>query len=245
METCINTENMNIKFLITFALLLLCNSSYAQLSPKEIIGRMDAVDVPFNGTKLNMCDTKGTSAILVEDGTLSSRVYSNVQLTQWLEMKEYADMCHYSCFIFNTPSSESSYMLISLNDIGDFWTYIIANIKHDGTITDYIDASVLAWAGSGIATIMQYRITQYGDIIISRLVPTSSASLSLLELKDFEAYREDKTYSLDADGKFVVSETVDYIPQTYTISAITAGDYNIWNGTETRKQETGKSTATY
>ena len=120
-----------------------------------------------------------------------------------------------------------------MNDIGDFRTSILASVAPDGSITDNLDASVFSLSKFGMATIMQYRIAANGDVIISRIVPTSSTSIPLGDLKDFHGYRQDTTYRLDQDGKFQVVGVVRFVPQLYTAQMLSAADYHVWNGNET------------
>ncbi len=186
---------------------------------------------PFDGTGIE--GTIRGSAVYVEDGELSRKVYSNAQLTEWWDMKESADAVYYCWFQIDNPSHENNYFFISLNDAGDFWTYILASVGPDGNIEDYIDACITSASKHGTATIMQYRIAANGDVIISRIVPTSSTSIPLGDLKDFHGYRQDTTYRLDQDGKFQVVGVVRFVPQLYTAQMLSAADYHVWNGNET------------
>ena len=81
--------------------------------------------------------------------------------------------------------------------------------------------------------IMQYRIVANGDVIISRIVPTSNTSIPLGNLMDFHGYRQDTTYRLDQNGRFQVVDIVSYVPQVYTAQMLSAQGYHVWNGNET------------
>ena len=120
-----------------------------------------------------------------------------------------------------------------MNDAGDFRTRILASVDPDGNINDFIDARITSASKYGTAAIMQYRIAANGDVIISRIVPTSTTSIPLGDLKDFHGYRQDTTYRLDQNGKFQIINTVKFVPQLYTAQMISAQDYNVWNGNET------------
>ena len=220
-----------MRLLISILLVLTCTCSYAQ-TLKEAMARVKVLDVPFNGSRTPVTGVFGCS-IEVEDGVLSRKVYSNAQLTEWLDMNDYSDMDYYCCLQFDNPSHQNNYFLISLNDIGDFRTRILASVDPDGNIEDYIDARITSASKYGAATIMQYRIAANGDVIISRIVPTSSASIPLGDLKDFHGYRQDTTYRLDQDGKFQIVGVVRFVPQLYTAQMLSAADYHVWNGNET------------
>ena len=228
-----------MKTIVTTVLLLLCTCSYAQYTTKDAMARVKVQNPPFDDTKIS--GTILGQDIEVEDGVLSRKVYSNAQLTEWRDMKECPDFSYYCIAQIDNPSHGNNYLFISLNDAGDFWTYIIASVDSDGNIEDYIDArvagSVFLNTDSRSATIMQYRIAANGDVIISRIVPTSSTSIPLGDLKDFHGYRQDTTYRLDQDGKFQVVGVMKYTPQLYTVQMLSDPDYHVWNGSETPVSE--------
>ena len=224
-----------MKTIITTLLLLLCTFCYAQYTTKDAMARVKVQNPPFNDTKIS--STILGQAIEVNDGELSRKIYSNVQLTEWWDMKECPDFSYYCTLQFDIQSHRNNYFLINLNDIGDFRTRILASITPEGNITDYIDASVFASIKLDMVAIMQYRIAANGDVIISRIVPTSSTSIPLDDLKDFHGYRQDTTYRLDQNGKFQTVSIVKYTPQLYTVQMLSAEDYHIWNGNETPVSE--------
>lgn len=220
-----------MRLMISILLSLMCIFTFAR-TPKKAMERLNVHNVPFNGTLSNSLDINLASFIEVDDGILSHKVYSNAQLTEWLDMKKYTDFGYYCRIQFDNPSHNNNYLLISLNDAGDFWTDIMASVDSDGNIMDYIDACITSDSKFGIANIMQYRIAANGDVIISRIVPTSTTSIPLGDLKDFHGYRQDTTYRLDQNGKFQVVEIVRFVPQLYTAQMLSAADYNVWNGSE-------------
>lgn len=220
-----------MRLLISILLLFICTCSFAR-TPKEAMARVKVINAPFNDTGTMVSGVLGCS-LEVDEGVLSRKVYSNAQLTEWWDMKDYSDMDYYCSLQFDNPSHQNNYFLISLNDIGDFRTRILASITPNGNITDYIDASVFSSSKFGMAAIMQYRIAANGDVIISRIVPTSSTSIPLGDLKDFHGYRQDTTYRLDQEGKFQIMGTVRYVPQLYTAQMMSSDNYHVWNGNET------------
>lgn len=222
-----------MKTIITSLLLLLCTCSYAQYTPKDVMAKVKVQEAPFDDTKIS--GRILGSSIEVEDGELSRKIYSNCQLTEWDDMRSYTDQVYYCLFQIGNPSHRNNYMLISLNDAGDYRTRILASVDPTGNIIDYIDASVCTLTNWGFAIIMQYRIAANGDVIISRIVPTSTTSIPLGNLKDFHGYRQDTTYRLDQNGKFQVAGVVRFVPQLYTAQMLSAADYNVWNGSEVQK----------
>lgn len=228
-----------MKTIITTLLLLLCTCSYAQYTTKDAMARVKVQKPPFDDTKIS--STILGQGIEVEDGELSRKVYSNAQLTEWWDMKECPDFSYYCMSQIDNPSHQNNYFLISLNDAGDFWTHILASVDPDGNIEDCIDARVAGCvflnADCRVAPIMQYRIAVNGDVIISRIVPTSSTSIPLGDLKDFHGHRQDTTYRLDQNGKFQVVDVVKFIPQLYTAHMLSSKEYRIWNGNETPAQQ--------
>ncbi len=222
---------MIMRRLISFLFLLIFTSAYAR-TPKEAMERVKAINVPFNATRMAIDGVLGCS-IEVDEGVLSRKIYSNAQLTEWWDMKDSSDMVYYCSLQFDNPSHKNNYFYISLNDAGDFWTCILASVDPDGNITDNIDAFIASASNYGTATIMQYRIIANGDVIISRIVPTSSTSIPLGDLKDFHGYRQDTTYRLDQNGKFEIVDIVRFVPQIYTAQMLSARDYHVWNGNET------------
>ena len=193
--------------------------------------RVTVINAPFNATRMAIDGVLGCS-IEVDEGVLSRKIYSNAQLTEWWDMKDSSDNEYYCCVQFDNPSHKNNYFYISLNDNGDFWTCILASVDPDGNIADYIDARVLSGSKFGIAAVMNYRIAANGDVIISRIVPTSTTSIPLGYLNDFHGYRQDITYRLDKNGKFQVVDSVKFVPQLYTAHMLSNRDYTVWNGNE-------------
>lgn len=224
--------------IIIILMLSFCICSYAQNAPKDVMARVKVQNTPFDDTRITGTII-GSGITEVKEGELRRKIYSNAQLTEWWDMKISPDFGYYCLFQIDNPSHDNNYMLISLNDTGDFWTSILASVDPDGNIEDYIDARVIGsaflnvGAHSQTAAIMQYRIAANGDVIISRIVPTSTTSIPLDDLKDFHGYRQDTTYRLDQNGKFQIINTVKFVPQLYTAQMISAQDYNVWNGNET------------
>ena len=218
---------MIMRRLISFLFLLIFSSAYAR-TPKEAMERVKVINAPFNATRMAIDGVLGCS-IEVDEGVLSRKIYSNAQLTEWWDMKDSSDNEYYCSLQFDNPSHKNNYFYISLNDNGDFWTRILASVDPDGNIADYIDACVLSDSKFGIAAVMNYRIAANGDVIISRIVPTSSTSIPLGDLKDFHGYRQDTTYRLDQNGKFEIVDIVRFVPQLYTAQMLSARDYHVWN----------------
>lgn len=221
-----------MKTFLTILLLCACSFSHAQYSPKNVMERLPVQSVPFNGTKARVATPGGSSAIEVEEGVLSRKIYSNVQLTEWWDMRESIDEVYYCLQQFDNPSHQNNYLFVQLNAAGDFWTEILATIDSNGNITDWIDACVTAGTQYGVATILQFRITAEGNVIVSRLVPTSSTSIPLDNLTTFNAYRQDTTYTLDANGKFTVINVKRFASRNYLIPMLAHVSYNVWNGGE-------------
>lgn len=219
-----------MRLLISILLCFVCTYSFAR-TPKEAMERVKVINAPFNGTRGTVNGVLGCS-LEVDEGVLSRKIYSNAQLTEWWDMKDFSDMVYYCSLQFDNPSHKNNYFYISLNDAGDFWTCILASVDPDGNIADYIDACVLSDSKFGIAAVMHYRIAANGDVIISRIVPTSTTSIPLGYLNDFHGYRQDITYRLDKNGKFQVVDSVKFVPQLYTAQMLSNRDYTVWNGNE-------------
>ena len=219
-----------MRLLISILLCFICTYSFAQI-PKEAMERVTVINAPFNATRMAIDGVLGCS-IVVDEGVLSRKIYSNAQLTEWWDMKDSSDNEYYCCVQFDNPSHKNNYFYISLNDNGDFWTCILASVDPEGNIADYIDARVLSGSKFGIAAVMNYRIADNGDVIISRIVPTSTTSIPLGYLNDFHGYRQDITYRLDKNGKFQVVDSVKFVPQLYTAQMLSNRDYTVWNGNE-------------
>jgi len=232
-----------MKKILTVGLLFICSCTFAQYSPKDVMAKLKVQSVPFDGTGEDG-RIRG-SAVDVEDGELSRKIYSNAQLTEWWDMKESADAVYYCWFQIDNPSHKNKYFFISLNAMGDYWTYIMASVAPNGKIDDWIDASVIGSAYLETdaqrpfrnPVIMQYRVLANGDVLISRIMPTSSESISLGRINDFHGCRQDTTYRLDQDGKFQVVGVMKYTPQLYTVQMLSDPDYHVWNGSETPVSE--------
>ena len=74
-----------MKKILTVGLLFICSCTFAQYSPKDVMAELKVQSVPFDGTGEDG-RIRG-SAVDVEDGELSRKIYSNAQLTEWWDMK--------------------------------------------------------------------------------------------------------------------------------------------------------------
>ena len=217
--------------LIVFCMFVCVIMSGQSKSMIDIMGRLTARTLPVNCDKNHMRDT-GSSGVQDDTGFLSKRVYSNLQLTEWINTDEYPDMSWSSCFMSERPNNSDRLIMLSLADVGDFNTYVLLNVDKKGNITDQIDVSVLMFHPSGTIPVMQFRISEDGRIIVSRLVPYSTVSVSLYDITDFYGHREDSVYEINDDGKFHKVNVIQYEAKTYTLELLTDPDYNIWNGNE-------------
>ena len=81
----------------------------------------------------------------------------------------------------------------------------------------------------GLIAAKQFRIASDGKVIITKLVPTSSASVKFYNFNHISAYRVDETYSINSSGIFVKEGEKKYDTKNYSKSQLDTMNNDLWD----------------
>ena len=218
---------MNRIIFILFAAIVALQPLTAQPSIKEVLDRLPDKTLPYVGDKH---DWRGEGTSAINSTGIEDKLYTNVQMTEWWNSQEFNELGPTSCYQFIVQNSRNSLLMIELV-LADYRTNMLLSVTSEGKILDQMPVAVMLLAHD-IIPVMQYRITSDAKLIVSRLVPTSKTSISLYNITSFTANRVDKTYVVDENGKFKLTDTVIYRTETYTAAMLDSPDYNIYDGDE-------------
>ncbi len=193
---------------------------------------MSPINVPYNCDK-HYKDSPGARG--VSDNTFYAKMYTDTQLKEWFIEDPKGNPC--LCHIFNLPGTDIKLFHLTIACIGDHQNDIIASIDKEGNLLDQMYANIFGLTynvRNGITPVMQFRIDSKGHVIISRLVPTTNESFTIAAIVSFPAQRVDTVYKVGENGKFEITDTIKFVPKTYTKAELSAPGYNIWSGNEER-----------
>lgn len=223
---------MKAKLILFLVAMLPCGGLHAHPAVRKVLERMPETVIPFVRQKSGKISTFHYG-IDNSDNLISNRLYMDLQLTDWHDVSKYDAERHIILCKFVIPGRNYCLLLANLGGVTDQSTDVLVSVTPDGEVLDQMDVAVMTLGEESWAPIMQFEITQEGKVIVYRLVPTDNTSVRFdMNTKPFEAYREDRTYDIDENGKFVLSGTKRYKPRTYSIESLSAPGYNIWNGNE-------------
>ena len=219
---------MNRIILAIFTAFIVMQPLTAQPNVKEVLDRLPDKSLPYIGDKH---DLRGDGSSAISSDGLDDKLYTNVQMSEWRNASKHQAEYPISCYQFILPDSDNSLLMINFGGVTDWRTDILLSVTTEGKILDQMPVAVMIYT-LDITPVMQYRITSDAKIIVSRLVPTSDTSISLYDITSFTANRVDKTYVVDENGKFKLTDTVIYRTETYTAAMLDSPDYNIYDGDE-------------
>lgn len=223
---------MKAKLILFLVAMLPYSGLHAHPAVRKVLEMMPDSVIPFVGEKSERI-RKPHYGIDNSDNIISNRLYMDLQLTDWHDVSEYDAEGHIICFEFVIPGRNYRLLMATLGAVTDQRTDVLLSVTPEGDVLDQMDVAVMTLGKESWAPIMQFEITQEGKVIVYRLIPTDNTSVRFdMNTKPFEAYREDRTYDIDENGKFVLSGTKKYKPRTYSIESLSAPGYNIWNGNE-------------
>jgi hypothetical protein len=102
-------------------------------------------------------------------------------------------------------------------------------VNPNGTIVSVLEGTV---SGSDVY-VKQFRINAQNQVIVTRIVPTTTTSITFATFTSFVGYRQDIVYSINVQGQFVQNSVVTYQSKTYTRSYLENLNTNLWEGGET------------
>jgi hypothetical protein len=192
----------------------------------EVLNRTPTESIPFNATKQTAFLDRNYG--IDYNSAIPDKMYDNVQCTQYTRAAEdpYMGGCLFRKFAIS--GSSNKLVAVSFGGASPYRTDVLCVVTPSGTIVSTLEAHITA----AEATIKQFRINAQGQIIISQIVPTTSASIPFTTFTSFTGQRKDITYSVNAQGQFVMVDTKQYNAKTYTRAILENENINIWDGGE-------------
>jgi len=190
---------------------------------KYVIDNTPTQSLPFNATKtLGFLDGYD---IPVNNNTITDRLYTNVQLTQYTDVSAQKRGKFFRKFApSNAGSSGYAYIVaVTFGDVTDNRTDMLCVVDNNGNILDKIEGRVTV---DGM-TLKQWRILSNGTIEIFQVKPSSSTSLKVEDATSFSGYIVNNAYSIKS-GKFSLDKSTPSPTGTLTKTTLSNTSTNLW-----------------
>jgi hypothetical protein len=194
----------------------------------EVINRIPADTVPFNGSKNTPFCRECSYPIDNSNNAIPDKLYNNVQCTEFDHAIVSWDLWGRTSGKFQISDNNNFLVIVHFGGITDWGTDVLCVVNPSGEVLDTIEGQI----NYDVIAIKQYRINVQHKIIISTLTTTSTTSVPLESFTSFVGQRVDKTYFINAQGQFVEESVQYYRPRTYTRTELDNRDLNIWEGNE-------------
>lgn len=207
--------------------------SFAQISVKEALDKMSTEPAPFSATKKTKFIYNNNFKIINQDNTIPDNMYDNIQLTQYFHAREdYSELGGETFRKFSIPGSSNKILIVSFGGDTDYHTSVLCIVSPSGIVLDTLEGEI----SFGGIYVKQYRIINpQSNITVTRIVPTSSTSISFNSdplFTSFTGYRLDTIYSINSLGRFVKQSKKSYKTKTYTRGYLEDTSKDLWNGGE-------------
>jgi hypothetical protein len=203
------------------------------ISIGEALSKMSAEAIPFDAKKKTKSIYKNSCWVVNPNNVIPDKLYDNVQLTQYDHASVSPELGGITFRKFAIPNSTNKLLVVEFGGSTDCRTYSLCVVSSSGAILDTLEAAIFYYTSFGTIALKQFRIDAQSNIIITRIVPTSSTSIPLGTFTSFPGYRLDTTYSINSQGQFVKLSEKQYVTKTYTKTYLEDRDKDIWNGGET------------
>jgi hypothetical protein len=223
------SQYLRLKVLFVITLMLLPSFCVAQLSIGEALNKMSTETVPFNATKTKESIYEDSNGVVNPNNVIPDKLYDNVQLTEYDHASVSPDLGASTFRKFAIPNSINKLLAVEFGGCTIWRTYVLCVVSPSGSVIDTLEAAVRF----GFIALKQFRIDAQSNIIITRIVPTSSTSIPLETFSSFSGYRLDTTYAINSQGQFVKQSEQRYVTKTYTSAYLEDKNKDIWNGGET------------
>ncbi|MDR3119606.1 MAG: hypothetical protein LBU44_09390 [Mediterranea sp.] len=200
-----------------------------QPSIGEVLNKMSTETVPFNATKTKESIYADSHWVDNPNNVIPDKLYDNVQLTEYNHASVNPELGASTFRKFAIPNSTNKLLVIEFGGCTTWRTYVLCIVSPSGSVIDTLEAAVHL----GFIALKQFRIDAQSNIIITRIVPTSSTSIPLDTFSSFSGYRLDTTYAINSQNQFVKQSEQCYVTKTYTATYLEDEDKDIWNGGET------------
>ena len=219
------TKILKICFVVSFMLFpLFC---FAQLSVKEAIAKMPTQSIPFNATR-NTKFLNPNYGVTNPNNVIPDKLYDNVQLTEYTHASDDPELGASSFRKFAIPGSNNVLLVVSFGGATDWRTDVMVVVNPSGQILGTLEVAVRVMD----MYVKQFRVTAQGQVIVTTIKPTSATSIPFGKCSNFAGYRQDITYSVNAQGQFVQGLGQTYKSMVYKKSHLWDETINLWEGGE-------------
>lgn len=217
--------NMKTTKFLVFTMLCICFTlpSKAQYSVKEAFSKIAFSSLPFTAAKGTLYSQ--SVGISNPNNVMPDKLYKNFQCTDYFSANSDSELKPALIAKFQIPGTSWLLGAVAFGGITDSQTIDLIVIDNAGNIKSSLVAEVM-W---GWLPAKQFRITNNGKIIISKLVPTSSQSVSFVNFSQMSAYRIDEIYGINSLGQFIKENETKFSTKNYTKSLLDNEKTNIWD----------------
>ena len=224
------TRIIFLTFTFVISLILIPSNCCAQLSIKEAVNKISVSSVPFNVIKGLKLPSGYHSYSINTGNTIPDKLYNNVQLTQHTSASVDPELGAVLFLKFAIPNSDKALIAVAFgHGYGGDETQILCVVNSNGTILSTLEGTIM---GKDVY-VKQFRVPAQGKVIVTTIKPTSTTSIPFETCSNFSGYRQDITYTINAQGQFIQSSVQTYKSKTYTSTYLSNKNINLWEGGET------------
>ena len=209
---------------------LLPSLGFAQYSLSQAISGMPTEPVPFNATKNTGFIRGHNYGVVNPNNIILDRLYDNVQLTEYVNASVSLDLAGETFRKFVIPGSNNTLLVVSFGGVTERNTDVMCVVNGLGEVLSTLEVAVMCYP---YLAVKQFRINAQNQIIVTTIKPVSSTSIPLETFTNFSGYRQDITYSINAQGQFEQVSEQTYQTKIYTRSYLEDMNINLWEGNET------------
>ena len=212
------------KIIFLFLLCMTCIFSVnAQFTVQRAFSRIDFSSLPY--TFYKDCSFDEYFTVENPNNIIPDKLYLNFQLTEYHLARDYPEAMGTLSKKFNLGND----VYLGLVDFGgalEWQTFSLITANSAGSIIDTLEVSVM----SGWIMPKQFKITENREVIVYRLVPTSSTSIRMSNFRYVDAYITETVYQIDMAGQFIkMSEKRTPNSRTYTRDELNDKKTNLWD----------------
>lgn len=156
---------------------------------------------------------------------MDDKMYNDFQCTDYFSSTTDPDLSPALYAKFQVPGTSWILGAVAFGGAIDNQTVSLIVVDSNGNIKSSLVAEV-KW---GWIPARQFKITQDGKVIVTKLIPTASQSIRFDKFSQMTAYRLDEVYRIDTSGRFVKESEKRFNTKTYTKAQLDNGEYNIWD----------------
>ena len=214
---------LKVFFAASFVLLPSC--CFAQLSLSEAISQVPTTVIPFNATKNAGFIRDYSYGVINPNSIIPDKLYDNVQLTQYTNASASPDLAGMVFRKFAVPNTTNSLLVVSFGGATDWRTDVMCVVNSSGQVLSTLEVFVEVMD----VYVKQFRINAQNQVLVTTIRPTSATSIPFDTMTSFSGYRQDITYSINAQGQFVQSSVQTFPTQTYSRSTLADRSVELWS----------------